>query len=118
MDDAEATVHLYAARASAGLEEVFGIVSLAAFGIVELGATGGRGEGVDSPQSAWTAWLALGAGASFGVYLASRVALVFEGDARLPLWRPAFVLEGGPGVVHRADAIVARGVLRLRVHLR
>ena len=81
---------------------------------LEVGALGGRGAGVSNPLAGWSAWLAVGGGAFAAVPLGSRVTLGLEASARVPLWRPAYVIEPA-GEVHQAAPVVGRAALRLRL---
>ena len=113
--EARATLWLFGLRATLGYAFQFGALRLVPFAAAELGLMGGRGRGISRPLLGWTAWLAAGSGVEVAVRLSARVALAIQGDLRLPLWRPAFVIEG-IGQAYQAPPLVGR--LALRVHLR
>lgn len=94
-----------------------GPLRLAPVVLAELGVVGARGRGVSDPRLGWAPWIAVGLGAHVDVRLGQRALVGLSADARLPLWRPAFVLEPA-GEVHRASPVVGRFLLRVGAFFR
>ncbi len=93
-------------------------VELSAYGIAEAGFTGGDASGITNPFSAFTAWAALGLGAQFRVWVVKNLAFAIDGDGRIPLWRPAFIVDGVSAQAHQASVVVGRVGFNVALHFR
>lgn len=116
VDDARADLWLVGLRATLGYRLRYGALELTPFGAAEAGAMGGRAQGVSRPLTGWSPWLAAGAGLELALRPTDRFSMAVQGDLRLPIWRPAFVIEG-VGQAHRAPATVGRLALRVSFRL-
>ena len=102
----------FAGAVSTGLELPLGRFRIAPVALLEIGAMGGKSTQISNPSRARSAHVALGAALSAGVTIGT-VVLGVEGDLRLPLLRPTFVV-GGLGDSHQLPSVLGRVGLWLR----
>lgn len=114
---AEARLGWAAIRACLGLGWRRRLVEISGAGVAEVGLLGGRAGGVSEPIQAFTPWIAVGLGARLRIWVVRAVALGIDADARVPIWRPEFVVEG-LGSAHQASPIVGRVGLNVALHFR
>jgi len=103
-----------AVRVSAGARLRFSRLQLELAGLAEAGVIGGRGAGIADPRTGFAPWVAFGLAASLAIRVGP-IALGLGGDARVPLNRPAFALEG-VGEAHRPSSIVGRAQFVITLH--
>ena len=93
-------------------------VELAPCAGITAGAMQAEGRGVSSPGSSAAPFFAVSAGGTAALPIAEWLALRADLSAVVPITRPAFVIDGVDGVVHRPSAVGARLALSAEVRLR
>ena len=105
---ARGDLSLVAAGARACAVALRGGVELGPCAGIEAGAMHATGRGVSAPSSATALWAAADAGGFVAVPLAGPFLLRADVAAVVAVNRPAFVIDGVPGVVHRPSAVGGR----------
>ena len=117
-DSAAGDVSLLAAGVRGCLRAVEGTVEAGPCVGAEAGALSAEGSGVSSPGEATAPWVAASAGGWLGVEIAPWLALRAEVEVAVPFNRPAFVIDGIEGEVHRPAAVAGRATLGAEVRIR